>query len=178
MFKITACACVKLWVLQGGKWFGEDGQLIVFPDPLRPTPSRPPMPEEVEPYLETVFRKVLYGHCLCILWSLRHHCFYFCSMISFLKKGSLLENPFSCVFFFLSVSQCFWSFWVFVCFLFLILHSCISRVESRGLHGKGGNQMFMFWLDVSDFSLVPGTCSCEKICVHLITCPQLQTKVA
>ena len=30
----------------------------MLPDPLRPTPSRPPMPEEMEPYLETVFRKV------------------------------------------------------------------------------------------------------------------------
>ncbi|KAL8612721.1 hypothetical protein ACOMHN_025372 [Nucella lapillus] len=44
---------------KGKKWFGEDGELIVFPDPLRPSPSRPPMPEEVEPYLETVFKKAV-----------------------------------------------------------------------------------------------------------------------
>lgn len=49
---------VKFRFLQAKRWFGEDGELIMLPDPLRPTPSRPPMPEEMEPYLETVFRKV------------------------------------------------------------------------------------------------------------------------
>ena len=49
---------LKFCFLQAKRWFGEDGELIMLPDPLRPTPSRPPMPEEMEPYLETVFRKV------------------------------------------------------------------------------------------------------------------------
>ncbi|XP_069126927.1 coiled-coil and C2 domain-containing protein 2A-like isoform X2 [Argopecten irradians] len=40
----------------GHRWFGEDGRMLALPDPLRPTPSRPPVPEEKEPYLETVFK--------------------------------------------------------------------------------------------------------------------------
>ncbi|KAK7488454.1 hypothetical protein BaRGS_00020239, partial [Batillaria attramentaria] len=44
---------------KGRGWFGEDGELIVFPDPLRSSPSRPPMPEEAEPFLETVFKKAV-----------------------------------------------------------------------------------------------------------------------
>ncbi|XP_048762965.2 coiled-coil and C2 domain-containing protein 2A-like isoform X2 [Ostrea edulis] len=41
------------------KWFGEDGRMIVLPNPLRPTPSRPPIPEEQEPELETQYRKAI-----------------------------------------------------------------------------------------------------------------------
>nr|XP_022316561.1 coiled-coil and C2 domain-containing protein 2A-like isoform X3 [Crassostrea virginica] len=41
------------------KWFGEDGRMIVLPNPLRPTPSRPPIPEEQEPGLEVQFRKAI-----------------------------------------------------------------------------------------------------------------------
>lgn len=44
---------------QGREWFGEDGRLIFLPDPLRPTSSRPPVPEEQDPYLETVYRKAV-----------------------------------------------------------------------------------------------------------------------
>ncbi|XP_067678650.1 coiled-coil and C2 domain-containing protein 2A-like [Haliotis asinina] len=44
---------------KGRRWFGEDGQIMALPDPLRSTPSRPIVPEEVEPYLETVFRKAI-----------------------------------------------------------------------------------------------------------------------
>ncbi|KAK3580952.1 hypothetical protein CHS0354_006977 [Potamilus streckersoni] len=42
--------------LSSKKWFGEDGRILALPDPLRGTPSRPPVPEEPEPHLETVFR--------------------------------------------------------------------------------------------------------------------------
>lgn len=41
------------------KWFGEDGRMIVLPNPLRPTPSRPPIPEEQEPGLEVQYRKAI-----------------------------------------------------------------------------------------------------------------------
>jgi hypothetical protein len=40
------------------KWFGEDGKLLALPDPLKVMPSRPPVTEEVEPYLQTVYKKV------------------------------------------------------------------------------------------------------------------------
>ena len=46
--------------LTSKKWFGEDGRLLALPDPLRSTPSRPPVTEEIEPYLKTVYRKVSY----------------------------------------------------------------------------------------------------------------------
>ncbi|KAL4236189.1 Coiled-coil and C2 domain-containing protein 2A [Mactra antiquata] len=41
------------------KWFGEDGKLLALPDPLRSQPSRPPVTEEVEPYLQTVYKKAI-----------------------------------------------------------------------------------------------------------------------
>ncbi|XP_013080825.2 coiled-coil and C2 domain-containing protein 2A-like isoform X2 [Biomphalaria glabrata] len=44
---------------QAGKWFGEDGQLVILPDPLRDTPTRPAVPEESVPYLETLFYKAI-----------------------------------------------------------------------------------------------------------------------
>jgi coiled-coil and C2 domain-containing protein 2A len=48
-----------LIIFQREKWFGEDGRMIVLPNPLRPTPSRPPIPEEQEPELETQYRKAI-----------------------------------------------------------------------------------------------------------------------
>ncbi|KAH3847614.1 hypothetical protein DPMN_089941, partial [Dreissena polymorpha] len=40
-------------------WFGEDGSLLALPDPLRSLPSRPPMPEEVEPVLKLDYKKAV-----------------------------------------------------------------------------------------------------------------------
>ncbi|XP_052236209.1 coiled-coil and C2 domain-containing protein 2A-like isoform X5 [Dreissena polymorpha] len=40
-------------------WFGEDGRLLALPDPLRSLPSRPPMPEEVEPVLKLDYKKAV-----------------------------------------------------------------------------------------------------------------------
>lgn len=50
---------LHLFFDQREKWFGEDGRMIVLPNPLRPTPSRPPIPEEQEPELETQYRKAI-----------------------------------------------------------------------------------------------------------------------
>ncbi|KAH9523492.1 Coiled-coil and C2 domain-containing protein 2A [Bulinus truncatus] len=44
---------------QARKWFGEDGQLVILPDPLRDTPTRPAAPDEFNPYLETLFYKAI-----------------------------------------------------------------------------------------------------------------------
>jgi coiled-coil and C2 domain-containing protein 2A len=33
--------------------------MLALPTPLRPTPSRPQVPEEPEPFLETVYRKAI-----------------------------------------------------------------------------------------------------------------------
>ncbi|VDI43750.1 coiled-coil and C2 domain-containing protein 2A [Mytilus galloprovincialis] len=41
------------------EWFGEDGRMLALPNPLRPKPSRPQVPEEPEPFLETVYRKAV-----------------------------------------------------------------------------------------------------------------------
>lgn len=41
------------------EWFGEDGKMICLPNPLRAAPSRPQVPEEPEPFLETVYRKAV-----------------------------------------------------------------------------------------------------------------------
>ncbi|XP_064626685.1 coiled-coil and C2 domain-containing protein 2A-like isoform X3 [Lineus longissimus] len=43
----------------GKKWFGEDGKVKTLPDPLKAIPSRPPMPEVLEPLLETVMYKAV-----------------------------------------------------------------------------------------------------------------------
>ncbi|XP_052775366.1 coiled-coil and C2 domain-containing protein 2A-like isoform X2 [Mya arenaria] len=40
-------------------WFGEDGRLLALPDPLRSSPSRPPISEEVEPILQLDFKKAV-----------------------------------------------------------------------------------------------------------------------
>lgn len=50
---------IQFCFIQREKWFGEDGRMIVLPNPLRPTPSRPPIPEEQEPGLEVQFRKAI-----------------------------------------------------------------------------------------------------------------------
>lgn len=50
---------IEFCFIQREKWFGEDGRMIVLPNPLRPTPSRPPIPEEQEPGLEVQFRKAI-----------------------------------------------------------------------------------------------------------------------
>lgn len=42
---------------KGQKWFGEDGKLIALPDPLKETPDRPPIWEEMIPELETIYKK-------------------------------------------------------------------------------------------------------------------------
>ncbi|CAL1540858.1 unnamed protein product [Lymnaea stagnalis] len=46
-------------ISQAIKWFGEDGQLVILPDPLRDMPTRPTIQEEEVPYLETVFYKAI-----------------------------------------------------------------------------------------------------------------------
>ncbi|XP_059159082.1 coiled-coil and C2 domain-containing protein 2A-like isoform X2 [Physella acuta] len=40
---------------QVNKWFGEDGQLVILPDPLRDAPTRPQLQDEEIPYIETYF---------------------------------------------------------------------------------------------------------------------------
>lgn len=46
--------------MQGLGWFGEDGQILVTPDPLKDIPTRPQIinNDEREPGLQTVFTKV------------------------------------------------------------------------------------------------------------------------
>ncbi|XP_014781199.1 coiled-coil and C2 domain-containing protein 2A isoform X1 [Octopus bimaculoides] len=39
------------------KWFGEDGEIITLPDPLKLTPSRPPVPEEEDSNFGVVYTK-------------------------------------------------------------------------------------------------------------------------
>ncbi|KAM9445041.1 coiled-coil and C2 domain-containing protein 2A [Clarias gariepinus] len=47
---------------QGMKWFGDDGRIMALPDPIKESSSRPPLfhlEEELEPALQTVYRKAL-----------------------------------------------------------------------------------------------------------------------
>ncbi|XP_029649306.1 coiled-coil and C2 domain-containing protein 2A-like isoform X1 [Octopus sinensis] len=39
------------------KWFGEDGEIITLPDPLKLTPSRPPVPEEEDSNFGVIYTK-------------------------------------------------------------------------------------------------------------------------
>ncbi|XP_074640810.1 coiled-coil and C2 domain-containing protein 2A-like isoform X2 [Tubulanus polymorphus] len=41
----------------GKKWFGEDGQVMILPNPLKEIPNRPPISEEVDPFIETIYCK-------------------------------------------------------------------------------------------------------------------------
>lgn len=43
------------------KWFGDDGRIMALPDPIKESSSRPPLfhlEEELDPALQTVYRKV------------------------------------------------------------------------------------------------------------------------
>ncbi|KAK7919323.1 hypothetical protein WMY93_010607 [Mugilogobius chulae] len=45
---------------EGKKWFGDDGRIIALPNPIKESSTRPPlfhMEEELDPALQTVFRK-------------------------------------------------------------------------------------------------------------------------
>ncbi|XP_014666564.1 PREDICTED: coiled-coil and C2 domain-containing protein 2A-like [Priapulus caudatus] len=44
---------------RGGKWFGDDGWLKALPDPLKPAPCRPPVPEDEEADLNLEYRKAM-----------------------------------------------------------------------------------------------------------------------
>ncbi|NXY88611.1 C2D2A protein, partial [Alcedo cyanopectus] len=47
---------------QGKKWFGEDGKILALPNPIKPSPTRPPifsLEEGIAPELETVYRKAI-----------------------------------------------------------------------------------------------------------------------
>uniref|UniRef100_A0AAY4CGC1 C2 domain-containing protein n=1 Tax=Denticeps clupeoides TaxID=299321 RepID=A0AAY4CGC1_9TELE len=47
---------------QDKKWFGDDGRVIVLPDPIKESPTRPPlfhMEGELDPALQTVYRKAV-----------------------------------------------------------------------------------------------------------------------
>lgn len=47
-------------VKEAANWFGEDGQLIVLPDPLRETPTRPILVDDTETHaIETVFYRAI-----------------------------------------------------------------------------------------------------------------------
>ena len=49
---------VDMHCVQGKEWFGEDGVLIALPDPLKEISYRPPIVEEVDPALQTEYKKV------------------------------------------------------------------------------------------------------------------------
>ncbi|KAL2089530.1 hypothetical protein ACEWY4_014218 [Coilia grayii] len=47
---------------QGTKWFGDDGRIIVLPDPIKESSTRPPlfhMEGDLDPALQTVYRKAV-----------------------------------------------------------------------------------------------------------------------
>ncbi|XP_051802521.1 coiled-coil and C2 domain-containing protein 2A [Acanthochromis polyacanthus] len=47
---------------EGMKWFGDDGRIMALPDPIKESSTRPPlfhMEEDVDPSLQTVYRKAL-----------------------------------------------------------------------------------------------------------------------
>uniref|UniRef100_A0A3B3VB92 Coiled-coil and C2 domain containing 2A n=1 Tax=Poecilia latipinna TaxID=48699 RepID=A0A3B3VB92_9TELE len=50
-----------LKMAEGSKWFGDDGKILALPDPIKESSTRPPlfhMDEELDPALQTVYRKV------------------------------------------------------------------------------------------------------------------------
>lgn len=47
--------------VQGKRWFGDDGRIMALPNPIKESSTRPPlfhMEEELDPALQTVYRKV------------------------------------------------------------------------------------------------------------------------
>ena len=62
------CNTAHSFTFQGQKWFGEDGKLVALPDPLKETPDRPPIWEEMIPELETVYKKVGIVTASLALW--------------------------------------------------------------------------------------------------------------
>ncbi|XP_025048398.1 coiled-coil and C2 domain-containing protein 2A isoform X2 [Alligator sinensis] len=47
---------------QGKAWFGDDGNILALPNPIKPSPTRPPifsLEEGIKPELETVYRKAI-----------------------------------------------------------------------------------------------------------------------
>ncbi|XP_074523807.1 coiled-coil and C2 domain-containing protein 2A isoform X2 [Halichoeres trimaculatus] len=47
---------------EGKKWFGDDGRIMALPDPIKESSTRPPlfqMEEDLDPALQTVYRKAL-----------------------------------------------------------------------------------------------------------------------
>uniref|UniRef100_A0A3Q3JIS1 C2 domain-containing protein n=1 Tax=Monopterus albus TaxID=43700 RepID=A0A3Q3JIS1_MONAL len=47
------------------KWFGDDGRIIALPDPIKESSTRPPlihMEEDLDPALQTVYKKVRHAH--------------------------------------------------------------------------------------------------------------------
>lgn len=52
--------CISLSI-KGKKWFGDDGRIMALPDPIKESSTRPPlfnMEEDLDPALQTVYRKV------------------------------------------------------------------------------------------------------------------------
>lgn len=45
-------------LLKGKRWFGEDGEILSLPDPVKEIPSRPIICEELDPSIQTFYRKV------------------------------------------------------------------------------------------------------------------------
>lgn len=55
-----AYLCIQ-FLIQGKKWFGDDGRIVALPDPIKESSTRPPlfhMEEDLDPALHTVYRKV------------------------------------------------------------------------------------------------------------------------
>lgn len=46
-------------IKQRKRWFGEDGEVMALPDPLKDVPSRPPIPEELPLYLSIMYMKAV-----------------------------------------------------------------------------------------------------------------------
>ncbi|XP_013408980.1 coiled-coil and C2 domain-containing protein 2A-like isoform X3 [Lingula anatina] len=44
---------------KGSRWFGEDGKIIALPNPIKETPSRPHVPEDIPYMLQTDYRKAI-----------------------------------------------------------------------------------------------------------------------
>lgn len=56
-----------LLFMKGKKWFGDDGRIMALPDPIKESSTRPPlfhMEEDLDPALQTVYRKVRMCCCL------------------------------------------------------------------------------------------------------------------
>lgn len=46
---------------QDRRWFGDDGRILALPNPIRPSPSRPPaltQEQDIHAELETLYKKV------------------------------------------------------------------------------------------------------------------------